>query len=223
MEEVDSIEKDSTEDLQAAELNELYSFLVEQDNAGVDNPSVLDEVDINMVMILPGPSSIPRSPEDLLAVDLKEIIPMNGPNRHRHLKSLYIIAQVEGMSLSKVFVDYGAMVNILPSLMMKKLSKIERDLILSGFTMSNFISDKTNTKGVLPLKITMANQTRIAAFYVVDSNVDYNMLLDQDPKKLYTFLDFPTTILLGRQRSVNSPSRQKAISCSLRTCQDIWR
>lgn len=91
-------------------------------------------------------SSIPRSPKDLLAVALKEIIPMDEPNRHHHLKPLYITAQVEETQLYKNFVDYGAMVNILPCSMMRKLSKIEKDLIPSGVTMSSFIGDKSNTK-----------------------------------------------------------------------------
>ncbi|CAL9019732.1 unnamed protein product [Prunus brigantina] len=123
-------------------------------------------MDINMVMILPyeflspegqvsyfngyvyegRPCSIPRSLENLLALALKEIIPMDGLNRHNHLKPLHIPPQVEETPLYKVFVDCGAMVNILPCSMMKKLSKMEKDLIPSGVTMRSFIGDKSNTK-----------------------------------------------------------------------------
>ncbi|CAL9001602.1 unnamed protein product [Prunus brigantina] len=46
--------------------------------------------------------------------------------------------------------------------------------------MSSFVGDKSKTFGVLPLKITVADQMRIVAFYVVESSVDYNMLLGRD-------------------------------------------
>lgn len=106
--------------------------------------------------------------------------PMDELNRHNHLKPLHILPQVEETPLYKVFVDYGTMVNILPCSMMKKLSKMEKDLIPSGVTMRSFIGDKSKTKWVFSLKITVANQTRISAFYVVDLHVNYNILLGWD-------------------------------------------
>ncbi|CAL8992964.1 unnamed protein product [Prunus brigantina] len=64
--------------------------------------------------------------------------------------------------------------------------------------MSSFVGDKSKTVGVLPLKITVADQTRVAAFYVVESSVDYNILLGRDwihqagciPSSLFQLLFF---------------------------------
>ncbi|KAI5347426.1 hypothetical protein L3X38_015305 [Prunus dulcis] len=72
---------------------------------------------------------------------------------------------------------------------MKKLNKTKEDLIPCGVAMSSFVSDKSKTIGVLPLKITMDDQTRVKAFYVVESNVDYNILLGRHGQKFqYTQL-----------------------------------
>ncbi|CAL8996893.1 unnamed protein product [Prunus brigantina] len=109
-----------------------------------------------------------------------EVIPRDDPNKCRHLKPLYVSAHVEGVPISKVFVDCGATVNVLPCSLMKKLAKTKEDLIPSDVVMSSFVGDKSKTVGVLPLKITVADQTRVAAFYVVESSVDYNILLGCD-------------------------------------------
>ncbi|CAL8169240.1 unnamed protein product [Prunus armeniaca] len=118
----------------------------------------------------------PKIKEKLLAVAFNKVIPRDEPNKYRYLKPLYISAHVEGVPVSNVFIDCGATVNILPYSLMKKLDKSKEDLIPSDVVMS----DKSKTIGVLPLKITVADQTRVAAFYVVESSVDYNILLDRD-------------------------------------------
>ncbi|CAL2239320.1 unnamed protein product [Prunus armeniaca] len=127
-----------------------------------------------------------------------EAIPKDEPNKYRHLKPLYISAHMEGVPVSKVFVDYGATINILPYSLMKKLDKSKEDLIPSDVVMSSFVGDKSKTIGVLPLKITVADQTRVAAFYVVESSMDYNILLGRDwihqsgciPSSLFQLLFF---------------------------------
>ncbi|BFG20911.1 hypothetical protein CerSpe_071850 [Prunus speciosa] len=63
---------------------------------------------------------------------------------------------------------------------MRKLDKSKEDLIPSDVVMSSFIGNKSKTIRVLSLRITVADQTRVAAFYVIESSVDYNILLGRD-------------------------------------------
>ncbi|CAL2247238.1 unnamed protein product [Prunus armeniaca] len=186
--------------------------------AGRGNQRKPKEVSMNMVLVLPSEFSAPRgqtngldndvveeqldqrpkTKEELLAVTFNEVIPKDEPNKYRHLKPLYISAHVEGVPVSKVFVDCGETVNILPYSLMKKLDKSKEDLIPSDVVMSSFVGDKSKTIGVLPLKITVADQTRVAAFYVVESSMDYNILLGRDwihksgciPSSLFQLLFF---------------------------------
>ncbi|CAL2247486.1 unnamed protein product [Prunus armeniaca] len=186
--------------------------------AGGGNQQEPNEVSMNMVLVLLSEFSAPRgqtngldndvaeeqldqrpkTKEELLAVAFNEVIPRDEPNKYRHLKSLYILAHVEGVPVSKVFVDYGATVNILPYSLMKKLDKSKEDLIPSDVVMSSFVGDKSKTIGVLLLKITVADQTRVVAFYVVESSMDYNILLGRDwihqsgciPSSLFQLLFF---------------------------------
>ena len=45
----------------------------------------------------------------------------------RHIKPLFIQVHLEGVPVSRVLVDNGAAVNILPSSMIKKLGKTEKE------------------------------------------------------------------------------------------------
>ncbi|CAL8993535.1 unnamed protein product, partial [Prunus brigantina] len=102
--------------------------------AGEGTQQETKEVTMNMVLVLPSEFSAPggqtdsldnnvaeeqlgqwpKTKEELLAVAFNEVIPRDEPNKYRNLKPLYISAHVEGVPISKVFVDCGAMVNILP-------------------------------------------------------------------------------------------------------------
>ncbi|CAL9026186.1 unnamed protein product, partial [Prunus brigantina] len=163
-----------------------------------------EEVDMNMVLMLPSEFSAPVGQTNGLEDDVAEEHLDQRPKTKEELlavafnEPLYISAHVEGVPVSKVFVDCGATVNVLPYSLIKKLDKSKEDLIPSDVVMSSFVGDKSKTIGVLPLKITVADQTRVAAFYVVESNVDYNILLGRDwihqsgciPSSLFQLLFF---------------------------------
>ncbi|CAL2277246.1 unnamed protein product [Prunus armeniaca] len=128
---------------------------------------LVGETSMNMVLVIPSEFSTtrgqtngldndvaeeqldqrPKTKEELLAVAFDEVIPRDEPNKYRHLKPLYISAHVEGVPVSKVFVDCGATVNILPYSLMKKLDKSKEDLIPSDVVMSSFVGDKSKTIG----------------------------------------------------------------------------
>lgn len=54
------------------------------------------------------------------------------------------------------------------------------DLIPTEMTISNFTGSLTHTSGVLPLDLTVRKRTALAAFFVVDSNANYNALIGRD-------------------------------------------
>jgi hypothetical protein len=77
----------------------------------------------------------------------------------QHLKPLYIKAHMDGRPVNRVLVDNGAAVNILPTSMLRKLFKIESDLIATNVSISGFASGATKTKGVIPIEVKVGKQT----------------------------------------------------------------
>ncbi|KAM0981961.1 hypothetical protein ACFX2A_015241 [Malus domestica] len=166
-----------------------------EDDRNLMGPSVLDNMEISMVHVLPVDfqSSTAQSnfldddvvakeaghidfvtivevesttKDDNLKAALAELFPRSLSAKLHHLKPLYITAHIEGYPVSKVFVDCGATVNIMPVNVMKALHRSNDELIPSGITMSSFVGDKSQTKGVLPLAPFEANM--IQAWYYND-------------------------------------------------------
>ncbi|KAM1535110.1 hypothetical protein ACFX1Z_014151 [Malus domestica] len=136
--------------------------------------------------------------KDKLIAALSELFPrLSSVNLH-HLKSFYVTTHIKGYPDSKIFVDCGAAINIMPVSIIKTLRHSNNELIPSGITMSSFVGDKSQTKGVLPLEINITGPNHMAEFFIVDSKTEYNALLDQDwihqtgciPSSLYQVLIF---------------------------------
>ena len=108
------------------------------------------------------------------------------------------MAHIEEYPVSKIFVDCGATVNIMPVSIMKALHHSNDELIPSGITMSSFVGDKSQTKEVLPLAVSITGRNHMTAFFIVDSKTEYNALLGRDwihqtsciPYSLYQVLVF---------------------------------
>ena len=63
----------------------------------------------------------PISKEDKLRATLAKLFPHSSIINLHHLKPLYVMAHIKRYPISKVFVDYGATVNIMVVSMMKAL------------------------------------------------------------------------------------------------------
>ncbi|KAM2620250.1 hypothetical protein TB1_036299 [Malus domestica] len=222
--------EEGTEESRCLTLTTNESVVVDQPNEeGLDQmgPSVLDNMEISMVHVLPADfqsstaqpnfldgNVVAEEPghvdfvsiaegesttkDDSLKATLAELFPRSSSAKLHHLKPLYVTAHIEGYPVSKVFVDCGATVNIMPLNIMKALRRSNDELIPSGITMSSFVGDKSQTKGVLPLTVNIAGRTHMTSFFVVDSKTEYNALLGRDwihqtsciPSSLYQVLVF---------------------------------
>ncbi|KAM1939582.1 hypothetical protein ACFX13_027409 [Malus domestica] len=108
--------------------------------------------------------------DDNLKTALAELFPRSSSAKLHYLKPLYVTAHIEGYPVSKVFVDCGATINIIPVNIMKALRRSNDELIPSRITMSSFVEDKSQSKGVLPLGLFEANMIQ-ARYY--DDHVGY--------------------------------------------------
>jgi hypothetical protein len=98
----------------------------------------------------------------------------------QHLKPLYIKAHMDGRPINRVLVDNGAAVNILPTSMLRKLFKIESDLIATDVSVSGFAGGATKSKGVIPIEVKVGSKVATIAFFFVNTNSTYNALLRSD-------------------------------------------
>ena len=69
------------------------------------------------------------------------------PVKHRHLKALYVKCFVDGRPMSKMLVDGGASINLMPYTTFHKLGKGPEDLIETNMMLKDFGGNASKTRG----------------------------------------------------------------------------
>jgi hypothetical protein len=76
-----------------------------------------------------------------------------------------------------MLVDGGASINILPLSLFKKLGHVEGDLKRTNLSLSGFVGDHTEAKGLIYKELMIGSKTVPMALFVVDVKGRYNVLL----------------------------------------------
>ena len=71
------------------------------------------------------------------------------PSQHRHLQGLYMKGFVDEKSMTKMLVDGGATVNLMPYTMFRKLGKCSRGLLQMDMMLKDFGGNVSKTRGQL--------------------------------------------------------------------------
>jgi len=104
--------------------------------------------DVNMVFMLPmeflAPSSDDKELEfsnqiAQLALDpMTAIFEKPADNERQHLKALFVKGRVDGQPMTKILIDGGAAVNIMPYAVYRKLRKGDQDLTKTDMMLKDF-------------------------------------------------------------------------------------
>ena len=98
----------------------------------------------------------------------------------RHIRPLYVRAHFNGKPVSKVLVDNGLVVNVMPLRILRAFGRSIGDFIEIEVFVSAFTGEISMTLDVLPIDITMGNKTSLSSFFVINSIANYNALLGRD-------------------------------------------
>nr|ABA92078.1 retrotransposon protein, putative, unclassified [Oryza sativa Japonica Group] len=121
---------------------------------------------------------------------------------NRHLKPLYINGYVNGKPMSKMMVDGGAAVNLMPYATFRKLGRNAEDLIKTNMVLKDFSGNPSKTKGVLNVELTVGNKTIPTTFFVIDGKGSYSLLLVPPYKLVYGHeAVLPWEVRIGSRRT----------------------
>ena len=115
-----------------------------------------------------------------------------------HIKPLYVRDHFNGRPVSKVLIDNGSAINVMPLKMLKALGRSISDLIETEVALSAFTREVSKTLGILPIDITIGNKIALSGFFMINSIANYNNFLGKDwthanwcvSSSLYQFLMF---------------------------------
>jgi hypothetical protein len=143
---------------------------------------------VNMVFMLPAEYGANQADVDdvdetsakLILSSEQAIFEKLEGTENRHLKPLYINGFVNGKPMSKMTVDGGAAVNLLPYTTFRKLGKNADDIIQTNMVLKDFGGNPSETKGVLNVELTIGSKTVPTMFFVIDGKGSYSLSLGRD-------------------------------------------
>ena len=154
-------------------------------------------MEINVVRFSDDYWAIPEEETTHLDFGPCETIFQKPKDSDNHLKALYMRGHINGKSVSCMLVDSGAIVNLMPYSLYKKLSGIDEELIKTNMTVSGIGGgDPIGAKGVASMELTIGSMTVAIAFLVSGVQGNFNLILGRDwihanqcvPSSLHQFL-----------------------------------
>ena len=98
-----------------------------------------------------------------------------------HLKALYMRGHVNGKPISRMLVDGGAIVNLMPYSLYKKLGGKDEELIKMNMMVSGVGGgDPSSAKGVASMELTVGSKTLDIAFFVSKVKGNFSSILGCD-------------------------------------------
>jgi hypothetical protein len=91
------------------------------------------------------------------------------------------VHHIDGIPIAKMLVDGGADVNLMPYSLYKKLGKQDDELVKTNMTLSGVGTDSLiKAKGVTSVELTIGTKTLADAFFIVDIEGNYSLILGKD-------------------------------------------
>jgi hypothetical protein len=102
------------------------------------------------------------------------------PAKNRHMRPLYLKGYVNGKPLTKMFVDGGAAVNVMPYTTFRKLGMGPEDLTPTSIILNDFAGNPSDTKGCMHVDLMIGSKTLLMTFFVIEGKGAYNLLLGRN-------------------------------------------
>jgi hypothetical protein len=102
------------------------------------------------------------------------------PAKNRHMRPLYLRGYINGEPLTKMFVDGGAAVNVMPYTMFRKLGMGPEDLAPTSIILNEFSGNPLDTKGCVHVDLMIGSKTLLTTLFVIEGKGAYSLLLGRD-------------------------------------------
>jgi hypothetical protein len=102
------------------------------------------------------------------------------PAKNWHMRPLYLRGYVNGKPLTKMFVDGGAVVNVMSYTTFRKLGMGPGDLTPTSIVLNDFVGSPSDIKGCVHVDLMIGSKTFLMTFFVIKGKGVYILLLGCD-------------------------------------------
>jgi hypothetical protein len=153
-------------------------------------------MDINMVFALPAEFRSAEEEVAQMCLGPKEVVFEKPEKSNQHLKLLYVRGHIDGKPISRMLVDDGATVNLMPHSVFKKLGREDDELVKTNLILNGVGGNPMEARGVISMELTIGSKSPATAFFIVEVQSKYSIILGRDwihpnhcvPSTLHQFL-----------------------------------
>jgi hypothetical protein len=115
-----------------------------------------------------------------MCLNPKEVMFKKLKESSQHLKSLYIWGHINGKPISRMLVDGGATINLMPYSVFKKLGRKDDKLIKTNLTLNSMGGNPMEARGVVSMELTVGSKSLAIAFFIIEVRGNYSVILGRD-------------------------------------------
>jgi hypothetical protein len=172
--------------------------LLDDDEASLikDGSPPPTSMDMNVVFMMS--TEFKSAEEDVAQMCLspKEVVFKKPEESSQHLKPLYVWGHIDEKSISRMLIDGGAIINLMPYSIFKKLGRNDDELMKINPTLNGMGGNPIEARSVISMELTVGSKSLAIAFFVIEVQGNYSIILGHDwiqanhciPSTLHQFL-----------------------------------
>jgi hypothetical protein len=137
-------------------------------------------MDINMVFMLPVKFRGAEEEVAQMCLGPKKAVFEKPEESSQHLKLLYIQGHIDGKLISRMLVDDGAAVNLMPYSILKKLGREDDELVKTILMLNGMGDNLMEAWGVVSMELNIGSKSLATAFLVIEVHGNYSVILGCD-------------------------------------------
>jgi hypothetical protein len=110
----------------------------------------------------------------------KEVVFEMSEESSQHLKPLYVRGHIDGKPISRMLIDSGAAVNLMSYFVFKKFGRKDNEPVKTNLTLNDVGGNSMEAQGVISMELTVGSKSLTIAFFVVEVQGNYNVILGHD-------------------------------------------
>jgi hypothetical protein len=132
-------------------------------NGGSPPPTCMN---INMVFTLPAEFRGVEEEVTQMCLGPKEVVFKKPEESSQHMKPLYVLGHIDGRLISRILIDGGAAVNLMPYSMLKKLGREDDELVKTNLMLNGVGGNSMEARGVVSMELTIGSKSLATAFFL---------------------------------------------------------
>jgi hypothetical protein len=105
---------------------------------------------------------------------------------------LYIQGHIDGKPISRMLIDGGTAINLMPYSIFKKLGREDDELVKTNLTLHGVGGNLMEARGVISMELTVGSKSLATTFFIIEVQDNYSVILGRAnrciPSTLHQFL-----------------------------------